>query len=93
MSIFSAMYAGVSGLDAESSALGVIGNNLSNSSTVGFKESREEFDTVLGAAAGTEGAIGGGVEMTSAQEISPKGPWSTRDCRPTSPCRATASSS
>lgn len=73
MSIFSAMYAGVSGLDAESSALGVIGNNLSNSSTVGFKESREEFDTVLGAAAGTEGAVGGGVEMTSAQQIFSEG--------------------
>jgi flagellar hook protein FlgE len=73
MSIFSAMYAGVSGLDAESSALGVIGNNLSNSSTVGFKESREEFDTVLGAAAGTEGAVGGGVQMTSAQQIFSEG--------------------
>jgi flagellar hook protein FlgE len=73
MSIYTAMYSGVSGLDAETSALGVIGNNLSNSSTVGFKESRAVFDTVLGSAIGTEGGIGAGVRMQSAQQIFSEG--------------------
>ena len=60
MSILTAMSTGVSGLNAESEALGVIGNNLANSNTVGFKQSRAVFDNVLELAVGTEGAIGAG---------------------------------
>jgi flagellar hook protein FlgE len=67
------MYSGVSGLTAESDALDVIGNNLANTNTVGFKESRAIFENVLGAAVGTEGAIGGGVMMSTAQQIFAEG--------------------
>jgi flagellar hook protein FlgE len=73
MSIYTALYSGVSGLDAESDALGVIGNNLANSNTIGFKESREVFETVLGSAVGTQGAIGNGVEMSTSQQIFAQG--------------------
>src|SRR5579864_2587058 len=73
MSIFTAMYTGVSGLEAEGGALGVIGNNLANSNTVGFKESRAVFDNVLGSAVGSEGAIGSGVRMATAQQIFAEG--------------------
>jgi flagellar hook protein FlgE len=73
MSILTAMSTGVSGLDAESEALGVIGNNLANSNTVGFKESRAVFENVLGASVGTEGAVGEGVRMTTAQQIFSEG--------------------
>jgi flagellar hook protein FlgE len=62
------MFSGVSGLSAESDALDVIGNNLANTNTIGFKESRAIFENVLGAAFGSEGAIGGGVRMTTAQQ-------------------------
>jgi len=73
MSILNAMSTGVSGLEAESSALSVVGNNLANSSTVGFKESRAIFDTVLGGAVGSVGSVGGGVVMTTAQQIFSEG--------------------
>ena len=67
MSINSAMNAGVSGLQAEGDALGVIGDNLSNSNTVGFKSSRAVFDDVLGAAVGNTN-IGDGVRMARTQQ-------------------------
>ncbi len=77
MSILNAMYSGVSGLDAESDALGVIGNNVSNSNTVGFKESRAVFENVMGAAIGTPDAIGSGVKMTSTQQDFTQGTLTT----------------
>jgi flagellar hook protein FlgE len=77
MSIYNAMYSGVSGLMAEDDALGVIGNNLANTNTVGFKESRAIFETVLGGSVGQEGAIGGGVRMTTAQQIFAEGSLQT----------------
>jgi flagellar hook protein FlgE len=66
MSILNALYSGASGLDAESDALGVVGNNVANSNTVGFKESRAVFENVMGAATGTT-SIGSGVTMSSTQ--------------------------
>jgi flagellar hook protein FlgE len=68
MSILNAMYSGASGLDAESDALGVIGNNVSNSNTVGFKESRAVFENVMGSAIGSPDAVGSGVKMASIQQ-------------------------
>jgi flagellar hook protein FlgE len=77
MSILNAMYSGASGLDAESDALGVIGNNVSNSNTVGFKESRAVFENVMGAAIGSPDAIGSGVKMTSTQQNFTQGTLTT----------------
>lgn len=73
MSITNAMYAGVSGLSAESGALGVIGDNVANTNTVGFKQSRALFEDVLGGAAGTQNALGAGVRMARAQQIFAQG--------------------
>jgi flagellar hook protein FlgE len=73
MSILNAMYAGVSGLDAEGDALGVIGNNVANSNTVGFKESRAVFENVMGSALGDPNAIGAGVRMDRAQQVFAQG--------------------
>ena len=73
MSILNAMYAGVSGLDAEGEALGVIGNNVANSNTVGFKQSRAIFENVMGSAIGDPNAIGAGVRMDRAQQIFAQG--------------------
>ncbi len=77
MSILNAMYSGASGLDAESDALAVIGNNVSNSNTVGFKESRAVFENVMGAAVGSPTATGSGVKMTSAQQDFTQGTLTT----------------
>jgi flagellar hook protein FlgE len=72
MSINSAMYAGVSGLTAETSALGVVGDNVANTNTIGFKQSRAVFADVLGAAVGTH-SVGSGVNMTRTQQIFAQG--------------------
>ncbi len=52
MSLYSAFYSGLSGLSTSSNALNVIGNNLANINTVGFKGSamtfRDIFSTSLG---------------------------------------------
>lgn len=72
MSIMRAMYAGVSGLSAEGGALGVVGDNVANTNTIGFKQSRAIFADVLGAAIGTPGA-GSGVEMSRTQQLFTQG--------------------
>lgn len=50
MSILRALQIGVSGLRAHSEALGVVGDNIANVNTVGFKRSRAEFRDVIGRA-------------------------------------------
>lgn len=72
MSILRAMYAGVSGLTAEGGALGVVGDNVANTNTIGFKSSRAIFANVLGAAVGTN-SPGSGVQMTRTQQIFAQG--------------------
>src|SRR5438876_446853 len=44
---FSSFYAGLSGLQAYASQLNVIGNNLANVNTIGFKTSRMTFQDLL----------------------------------------------
>ena len=41
------LYAGVSGLDANMTELSVIGNNIANVNTVGFKTGNASFEDVL----------------------------------------------
>jgi len=73
MSILRAMYSGTSGLGAEGQALGVVGDNVANSNTIGFKQSRALFEDVLGSAVGTRGATGAGVRFARAQQIFAQG--------------------
>jgi flagellar hook protein FlgE len=58
---------GLSGLNAASADLKVTGNNISNSGTTGFKESRAEFADVFSQAYGgiTKTAIGSGVRLAA----------------------------
>jgi flagellar hook protein FlgE len=70
MGILSALFAGVSGLNANGTALSVIGNNIANMSTVGFKSSKATFaDLISSSISGGSGAIqtGIGVSLTSVQ--------------------------
>jgi len=57
----------VSGIRAASSQLGIIGNNIANSSTSGFKQARGEFADVFAASAlgVASNSIGRGVQLTS----------------------------
>jgi flagellar hook protein FlgE len=56
MAVFGALSIGRTGLINQSAALSVIGNNIANVSTTGFKGSRVEFADLLSAAGG--GAVG-----------------------------------
>jgi flagellar hook protein FlgE len=62
---------GLSGLNAASRNLDVIGNNIANANTTGMKQSRTEFSSIvastLGAAANGSGGIGVGVAAVSQQ--------------------------
>ena len=62
---------GLSGLNASSKNLDVIGHNIANSNTVGFKHSRTEFNemvaSAMGAASGNNTGIGVSVAAVSQQ--------------------------
>ena len=57
MGVLSSLYTGVSGLSAQGEALGVIGDNIANSNTVGFKASRAEFQDIISKS--LKGILGG----------------------------------
>jgi flagellar hook protein FlgE len=57
MSVLSSMLTGVSGLTAQGEALGVIGDNIANSQTNGFKYSRAEFQDIV--SKNLKGILGG----------------------------------
>lgn len=76
----SAMYSGVSGLRAEGAALSVVGDNIANANTVGFKGQRAIFQDVLGHSilAGTaSGLPGSGVEIGDVQQLFTQGSLTT----------------
>ncbi len=74
MTVTKTMNTGVSGLLAQQKALGVVGDNVANVNTVGFKGSRANFEDVLGgvAARRVQGP-GAGVSMTRTQQIFSQG--------------------
>lgn len=47
MSIYGAMFSGVSGLSAQSQALGMISDNISNLNTIGYKGTTAQFSTLI----------------------------------------------
>lgn len=59
----------LSGLYGASTALDVIGNNVANSSTVGFKSSRSEFSDVFAGYLASSTSVGLGVQSTAAQQF------------------------
>jgi flagellar hook protein FlgE len=70
------MYSGVSGLRAEGEALGVVGDNIANVNTTGFKGQRVLFEDVLGHSilAGTTTALpGSGVRVADVQQMFTQG--------------------
>ena len=53
-----AMWSGVSGLQANSTRMTTIGNNLSNTNTIGFKGARADFMDLMSATIGTAAGVG-----------------------------------
>ena len=75
----SSLYTGISGVNANMANLSVIGNNIANVNTVGFKESRATFSDVLSQTLGTDGTsqVGLGVSMSSIQKMFTQGTFET----------------
>jgi flagellar hook protein FlgE len=70
MALFGALSTGRSGLTNSGAALSVIGNNIANVSTVGFKASRTEFADLISAEAGGEiGKIGLGARIGAVRTL------------------------
>ncbi|MCX8033801.1 MAG: flagellar basal body protein, partial [Thermodesulfovibrio sp.] len=47
MAMLTSLFSGISGLNANGLALSVIGDNIANANTVGFKASRANFGDIL----------------------------------------------
>lgn len=57
---------GLSGLNVSSKSLDVIGNNIANANTVGFKSSRHEFADLVSSSLGSGGSGGAGIGAATA---------------------------
>lgn len=60
MSLYSSFYASLSGLSANANALSVIGNNLANINTIGFKGSNSTFQDLFNSSLGGVATQGNG---------------------------------
>ncbi len=82
MGISSALYSGVSGLNTNGQAMSVIGNNLANTNTLGFKGSRTIFaDLLSGSINGSGGLsqVGRGVGMSKVDQIFSQGTFESTE--------------
>lgn len=82
MGISSALYSGVSGLNTNSQAMSVIGNNLANTNTVGFKGSRTVFADLLSGSingSGGQSQVGRGVGMSKVDQIFSQGTFESTE--------------
>ncbi|WP_028585480.1 flagellar hook protein FlgE [Desulfogranum mediterraneum] len=80
MGIQSAMFSGVSGLNTNSQAMSVIGNNLANTNTLGFKGARSVFSDLLSSnvfGSGGTSQVGRGVGLSTIDNIFSQGTFET----------------
>ena len=63
MGLSSAMFAGVSGLQSNAQAISVIGNNIANSNTAGYKSSSTLFSDLLSQNIGNNSQVGTGEKV------------------------------
>ena len=77
MSLTSTMYTGASGLLANASAINVIGNNLANVNTIGFKDGRTLFSDMLSENIGNNSQIGRGVQIQAVDNLFTQGSFQT----------------
>jgi flagellar hook protein FlgE len=78
MSLMTALYSGASGLQGNSLELSVVGDNIANANTIGFKGSRAAFadamaETLIGEAASGAGQRGLGSKLQMVQRILTQG--------------------
>jgi len=79
MSITSAMFTGVSGLINNGEAMNVIGNNISNVNTIGFKYGRTLFSDMLSAKVGNDSQVGRGTQIQKVDNVFNQGSLETTE--------------
>lgn len=67
MSIWSSLYTATAGITAYGNAMSVVGDNIANVGTTGFKGSRAGFAAILGGIGSNQQRVGAGVVMTGAE--------------------------
>lgn len=72
MSLYGVMRTGVSGMNAQSSKLGTVADNIANSNTTGYKRSASEFTSMV-LSQGTGAYNSGGVQANTVRAISQQG--------------------
>lgn len=79
MSVTSALYSGISGLAANGEAMSVIGNNIANVNTTGFKQSRMLFSDVLSSSISNGSQVGRGVQIQTVDNIFNQGSFESTE--------------
>jgi len=65
MSLLSSLYIGTSGMTADGGAISIVGDNIANTNTIGYKRNRADFADVLGGSLGGH-RMGAGVRLGGA---------------------------
>lgn len=73
MSLFGALFSGVTGLSAQSQSMGMISDNISNVSTTAYKGAVADFSSLVTTTAGVTTFAPGGVQSNTNYEISRQG--------------------
>jgi flagellar hook protein FlgE len=73
MSVFSALFSGVSGLQTFGNALGILSDNITNVNTVGYKESRARFTSLVAESSSVNTYSPGGVGLVPQTLVSKQG--------------------
>jgi len=82
MGLSSALYSGVSGLKTKGQAMSVMGNNLANTNTIGFKGSRTVFSDLLSSSISSSSGIsqvGRGVSVSTVDNIFSQGTFESTE--------------
>lgn len=82
MAISSSLYSGISGLNTNGNAMAVIGNNIANTNTVGFKSSRAVFSDLLSGFVNGSGGlsqVGRGTGLSSVDNIFGQGTFESTE--------------
>jgi flagellar hook protein FlgE len=73
MGLFGALFTSVSGLNAQSQAMGIISNNIANSSTTGYKSDSASFADLVTQSDLSDQYNPGGVRAATTQNVSEQG--------------------
>jgi Flagella basal body rod protein len=93
MSLFGSLFSGVSGLTAQSQAMGMISDNVSNVNTVSYKGAAPKFSTLVTRSAAVSTYSPGGARANTSYRIDQQGLLQGTTRPPTRRSTAPASSS